>query len=92
MSFWSTVEFAFAIEVFSTFGKYVDEKCEETKRLPPKPDHELSVMEQLMKIDKDLAFAMTFDMFMAGVDTVRNQQQVYNRRLNHNIFRLLHHR
>lgn len=56
---------------FSTFGKYIDEKCEESKRLPPKPEHELSVMEQLMRIDKDLAFAMSFDMFMAGIDTVR---------------------
>lgn len=43
---------------------------EETKNSPAKPERELSVMEQLMKIDKQLAFAMTFDLLAAGADTV----------------------
>lgn len=61
----------FVLGGFSTFGKYIDEKCEEAKRSPAKSERELSILEQLMLIDKDLAFAMTFDMLSAGTDTVR---------------------
>lgn len=61
----------FSFEICSTFGKYIDEKCEEAKRSPQKPEHQLSILEQLLKIDRDLAFVMTFELLLAGTDTVR---------------------
>lgn len=35
-----------------------------------KEDHELSILEKLLKINKKVAVIMTSDMILAGVDTV----------------------
>lgn len=39
-----------------------------------KSQSELSVLEQLLKRDKKVAYAMVFDMFVAGIDTVSNTE------------------
>lgn len=51
---------------------YVNEAIERLEREPfNKPEHEKSVLEKLLKIDKKIATVMAMDMLMAGVDTVR---------------------
>ncbi|KAI8118151.1 Cytochrome P450 CYP12A2 [Lucilia cuprina] len=42
---------------------------EKQKGVPEKPEHEKSVLEKLIKIDKKLAIVMAMDLLMAGVDT-----------------------
>ncbi|KAH8310603.1 hypothetical protein KR044_002098, partial [Drosophila immigrans] len=49
---------------------YVNEALERLEREPSnKPEHEQSVLEKLLKIDKKVATVMAMDMLMAGVDT-----------------------
>ncbi|KAH8373624.1 hypothetical protein KR093_001906, partial [Drosophila rubida] len=49
---------------------YVNEALERLEREPSnKPEHEQSVLEKLLKIDKKIATVMAMDMLMAGVDT-----------------------
>ncbi|KAI8115282.1 Cytochrome P450 CYP12A2 [Lucilia cuprina] len=55
-------------------SKYVNEAIERLeentqKGGPEKPEHEKSVLEKLIKIDKKIATVMAMDMLMAGVDT-----------------------
>ncbi|XP_034487482.1 probable cytochrome P450 12a5, mitochondrial [Drosophila innubila] len=49
---------------------YVNEALERLEREPTKkPEHEQSVLEKLLKIDKKVAIVMAMDMLVAGVDT-----------------------
>ncbi|KAM8703832.1 hypothetical protein ACLKA7_008459 [Drosophila subpalustris] len=49
---------------------YVNEAIDRLEREPSnKPEHEKSVLEKLLKIDKKIATVMAMDMLMAGVDT-----------------------
>ncbi|KAH8417845.1 hypothetical protein KR222_007037, partial [Zaprionus bogoriensis] len=49
---------------------YVNDALERLEREPSnKPEHEQSVLEKLLKIDKKVAMVMAMDMLMAGVDT-----------------------
>ncbi|XP_062123392.1 LOW QUALITY PROTEIN: uncharacterized protein LOC133836820 [Drosophila sulfurigaster albostrigata] len=51
-------------------GNFVNEALERLKHEPTeKPEHEKSVLEKLLKIDKKIATVMAMDMIMAGVDT-----------------------
>lgn len=47
---------------------------EELKRIEKektvKSDNELSILEKLLKKDKQIAFSMSYDMLVAGIDTV----------------------
>jgi cytochrome P450 family 12 len=51
---------------------YVNEAVENLKLRDKnvKDDHELSILEKLLKIDKNVAIVMSADMMLAGVDTV----------------------
>ncbi|KAH8388251.1 hypothetical protein KR093_001907, partial [Drosophila rubida] len=49
---------------------YVNEAVERLERKPSnKPEHEKSVLEKLLKIDKKIAMVMAMDMMLVGVDT-----------------------
>ncbi|KAH8310566.1 hypothetical protein KR044_001967, partial [Drosophila immigrans] len=49
---------------------YVNEAVERLERNPSnKPDHEKSVLERLLKIDKKIATVMAMDLMLVGVDT-----------------------
>lgn len=57
-------------------SSYVNEAIERLEKesesgKPEKPEHEKSVLEKLIKIDKKIASVMAMDMLMAGVDTVK---------------------
>lgn len=53
------------------FLKSIDEAYEQIKHSPEdKPEEEQSVLERLLKIDKNVAFIMAMDMLTAGIDTV----------------------
>lgn len=50
---------------------FVNEALERLEREPSnKPEHEQSVLEKLLKTNKQIAIVMAIDMLMAGVDTV----------------------
>lgn len=50
---------------------FVNEAVERLEREPSnKPEHEQSVLEKLLKTNKQIAIVMAIDMLMAGVDTV----------------------
>jgi cytochrome P450 family 12 len=55
--------------------KYVDEAMENLKNQKPTEDHEESVLEKLLKINKNLAVVMCIDSLMAGVDTTSSAYQ-----------------
>lgn len=46
------------------------ENLEKKKSQPKGDEEELSVLEKLLKIDRNVAILMVLDMLMAGVDTV----------------------
>lgn len=53
---------------------YVDKAVANFEKNPSiENNRELSVLEKLLKVDKNVALVMALDMFMAGVDTVRNK-------------------
>lgn len=53
----------------STFQKYTNEAfVKETQK--QSTDYELSVFKKLLRVDKHIAFVMTLELLMAGVDTV----------------------
>ncbi len=60
------------LESFSIILNYVNEAVENLKLRDKnvKDDHELSILEKLLKIDKNVAIVMSADMMLAGVDTV----------------------
>ncbi len=60
------------MESFSIILNYVNEAVENLKLRDKnvKDDHELSILEKLLKIDKNVAIVMSADMMLAGVDTV----------------------
>lgn len=63
-------------EITDITKMYVDEaferiEAENKNRNEEKPENEKSVLEKLVKIDKQIAMVMAMDMLMAGVDTVR---------------------
>lgn len=50
---------------------YVDDACERiTNRPMTDGDHEQSVLEKLLKVNRTYAVSMAMDMIIAGVDTV----------------------
>lgn len=49
----------------------IDEATEKLKDKPKDDNSEEGVFEKLVKIDKNTAMVMAYDMIMAGVDTVR---------------------
>lgn len=51
-------------------SKYIDEAIEEINSRQSN-EKERSILESLLKVDKQMAFVMVGDMFFAGVDTVR---------------------
>lgn len=59
---------------FSTTLHYIDQAIEKLKNKPLTTDenHEQSVVEKLLKIDKQVAVVMALDMMLAGVDTVNS--------------------
>jgi len=62
--------------------KYVDEAIErlekEAKEGVVRPEHEQSVLEKLLKVDKKVATVMAMDMLMAGVDTVSDHTNLWS--------------
>lgn len=48
---------------------------EELERKKQNADREASVLEKLLKIDKEAAIVMAMDMLLAGIDTVRTALQ-----------------
>nr|ADF87562.1 cytochrome P450 CYP12A6 [Drosophila wassermani] len=57
-------------EIQEITSGYVNEAVERLEREPPnKPDHEKSLLEKLLKTNKQIAIVMAIDMLMAGVDT-----------------------
>ncbi|XP_065371242.1 cytochrome P450 CYP12A2-like [Calliphora vicina] len=59
------------VDVTSSYVNEAIERIEEERKsgVPEKPEHEKSVLEKLIKIDKRIATVMAMDMLMAGVDT-----------------------
>lgn len=55
---------------FSATLYYIDEAIDKLGKTPSDPNREPSVLEKLLKIDKQVAMVMALDMFLAGVDTV----------------------
>lgn len=51
--------------------KKIDEATEKLKDKPKDDNSEEGVFEKLVKIDKNTALVMAYDMILAGVDTVR---------------------
>lgn len=51
--------------------KKIDEATEKLKDKPIDDNSEEGVFEKLVKVDKNTAMVMAYDMIMAGVDTVR---------------------
>lgn len=43
----------------------------EAEQHTQRSEAEISILEKLLKRDKKIAFAMVFDMLIAGIDTVR---------------------
>lgn len=66
-------------EITTITKSFVDEaidRIEEEKRNSggvEKPENEKSVLEKLIKIDRNIAMVMAMDMLKAGVDTVRKK-------------------
>lgn len=58
---------------FSTFQRLTQEAYEKFQKEATEtpPDYELSVFQKLLRIDKHIAFVMTLELLMAGVDTVK---------------------
>ncbi|XP_065371244.1 cytochrome P450 CYP12A2-like isoform X2 [Calliphora vicina] len=59
------------VDITSSYVNEAIERIEEERKsgVPEKPEHEKSVLEKLIKIDKRIATVMAMDMLMAGVDT-----------------------
>lgn len=63
-------QFVKAMDTFTDMSSsYIEEAEERIKKHPSKPDHEQSVLEKLLKVDRVIAHQMAMDMLMAGVDT-----------------------
>lgn len=60
------------VDITSSYVNEAMERIEEDRKngVAEKPEHEKSVLEKLIKIDKRIAIVMAMDMLMAGVDTV----------------------
>lgn len=56
----------------------VDEAVIRLEKNPSTSTDTQSVLEKLLKIDRDVAIVMSFDMVLAGVDTVRKQKSPLN--------------
>lgn len=54
-----------------TVRKYIDEAYENFKNID-KPTQEQSVLEKLLKIDKEMAFIMGIDLLVGGIETTSN--------------------
>lgn len=49
----------------------------EKNKLTGNHDHEQSVLDKLLEINKDYAILMAFDMLFAGIDTVSSKYSLY---------------
>jgi cytochrome P450 family 12 len=56
-------------EMSEIINNYIKEAIDELEKEPPKHDHEESILEKLVKIDKRVAIVMCADSLMAGIDT-----------------------
>lgn len=61
------------LEITSTYINEAIERLDQERRngVKERAEHEKSVLEKLIKIDKKIAIVMAMDMLMAGVDTVK---------------------
>lgn len=72
--FYKTSAFDELMKVFDTLTelimKYVDQGIGRIETTGAKQDHEMGVLEKLLKVNRHVAAVMAFDMILAGVDTV----------------------
>lgn len=61
-----------SLSFISTTSKFIDAALEKLQQKAKDGDEsgEMSVLEKLLQIDRNLAIMMSLDMLMAGVDTV----------------------
>lgn len=80
--FYSTPNFVKLMETFdyltNTVMKHVDASVQRLQAQSTTADHEMGVLEKLLKIDRDVALIMALDMLLAGVDTVRIIHSILN--------------
>ncbi|CRL03628.1 CLUMA_CG016420, isoform A [Clunio marinus] len=56
-------------ETRNELRKYIDQAIERLEKNPTADDHEMGILEKLIKIDRNIGVTMAEDMLFAGVDT-----------------------